>query len=129
MSKRSNDCLAQAQDDYTEYQCKKGKTLNTEYSNYIDRARYATCATTERGLLFVCRDRPCGQITLVSREVSANLDLMTEARRRLRPTQGDKVTPHKDDDLGARAEFVDVGGVEDRSDLDVDDCPIKPELQ
>ena len=36
MSKRSNDCLAQAQDDYTEYQCEKGKTLNTEYSNYIE---------------------------------------------------------------------------------------------
>ena len=68
-------------------------------------------------------------VAVVSREVSANLDLMSEARRRPRPTQEHKVAPDEDDDLGARAEFVDVGEVEDRSDLDVDDCPIKPEVQ
>ena len=68
-------------------------------------------------------------VAVVSREVSANLDLMSEDRRRPRPTQERKVAPDEDDDLGARAEFVDVGEVEDRSDLDVDDCPIKPEVQ
>ena len=39
-------------------------------------------------------------VAVVSREVSANLDLMSEARRRPRPTQEHKVAPDEDDDGG-----------------------------
>ena len=72
-------------------------------------------------------------VAVVSREVSANLDLMSEARGRPRPSQRGRVSPEEEEDVGYRAEFVDIGdqgdgevGVHD--DLCVESS-VKPELQ
>ena len=66
---------------------------------------------------------------LVNREASANLDLMTEARGRPRPAHAEKAAADAEVDLGLEAEFVDLGDEAVVSDIDVDELPVKPDLQ
>ena len=65
----------------------------------------------------------------VNREASANLDLMTEARGRPRPAHAEKAAADGEVDLGLEAEFVDLGDEAVVSDIDVDELPVKPDLQ
>eukprot|EP00435_Cladocopium_sp_Y103_P048899 s1096_g14.t1 len=57
-------------------------------------------------------------VAVVSREVSANLDLMSEARKRPRPAQVQPTGEEHAEDLGLRAEFVEVEGSENSVDMD-----------
>ena len=73
---------------------------------------------------------PAEYVAFVSREVSANLDLMSEARGRPRPSQRGRVSPEEEEDVGYRAEFVDIGdqggGEVGAADDFFEECSVKP---
>ena len=70
-------------------------------------------------------------VAVVSREVSANLDLMSEARRRPRPAQVQPSAEDNAEDLGLRAEYVEVEGSDGSVDADdLEHVPlVKPDVQ
>eukprot|EP00435_Cladocopium_sp_Y103_P072880 s366_g41.t1 len=72
-------------------------------------------------------------VAVVSREISANLDFMPEARGRPRPSQRGRVDPEEGEDVCYAAGLVDIGdqgegGAQVEDDLCADYC-VKPGMQ
>ena len=73
-------------------------------------------------------------VAYVSREISANLDFMAEARRRPRPGVLHPNATDEKDDVGLKAEFVDAEDMDDVVDQDVEDLEdnastLRPDIQ
>ncbi|CAK9066277.1 unnamed protein product [Durusdinium trenchii] len=70
---------------------------------------------------------------VVSREISANLDYMAEARRRPRPGLLHPTARDEKEDIGLEGEFVDAADLDDVHDPDPDEAAepsaLRPELQ
>ena len=60
-------------------------------------------------------------VATISREISANLDFMAEARRRPRPGVLHPTATDEKEDVGLQGEFVNVEDVDDIQDPDADD--------
>lgn len=70
----------------------------------------------------------------VSREVSANLDFMAEARRRPRPGVLHPTATDEKDDVGLKGEFVEAEDMDDVVDQDIEDLEettssLRPDIQ
>ncbi|CAL1152198.1 unnamed protein product [Cladocopium goreaui] len=72
-------------------------------------------------------------VATISREISANLDFMAEARRRPRPGVLHPTATDEKEDVGLQGEFVNVEDVDDIQDPDADDVDqdtsLRPDIQ
>eukprot|EP00435_Cladocopium_sp_Y103_P040571 s119_g11.t1 len=73
-------------------------------------------------------------VASISREISANLDSMAEARRRPRPGVLHPAATDEKEDVGLRGEFVDVEDIDDVQNPETDDLEggplnLRPDIQ